>query len=185
MKLWTTMPKSVYEDTIIKKGKYVCNENKCGMLLEDSTTHQFQNAYDWLVNYMTRIIGPAPDGIKYPVWAWYRLRGREKRPDLSWVEYKGFKEPMVLLEIEISDNKVVLSDEEKWTCAQLNNAPWCDTDEELDWYYDDNSVSSKEKEEFKNKSWYKVFNIDESQNVQATFWEIRKENVKKVWYYNN
>lgn len=182
MKLWMIIEKRVYEETIVKTGEYVCNKNKSEMLLNDSYYHTIDKAYKWLGEEMKRRI--ESNEIEYPVWAWYRLRGKEKRPDLRWTEFKGNKEPMVLLEIEIEDKKVLLSDEEKWTCAQLNNAPWCDTDEELDWYYDNESVSEEEKEEFKKKSWNRIFDVKESQNVQATFWKLKKENVKRVWYFN-
>lgn len=183
MKLWTTMPEKVYRETLLKTGTYTCDTNKCAMLLEDSATKQFKNAYDWLINVMEKRIGKAPDNVKYPVWAWYRLRGKESRPDLRWIEFRGFPETMVLIEFEVPDNKVVLSDEEKWTAAQLNNTAWCDTDEELDWYYDSND-SWQKKEEFKKKSWYRIFDIKDSYCVQATLWELKMSDVTRVWTYN-
>lgn len=36
MKLWTTMPKEVYERTILKTGIYICDPLKCDMLLDDT-----------------------------------------------------------------------------------------------------------------------------------------------------
>ena len=91
---------------------------------------------------------------------------------------------MVLLELEVPDDKAVLSDEEKWTCAQLNDSAWCDTEKELDWYYDDPDATPREREVFKKKSWYRIFDIEDSENVQATFWILPKENIKKMWEYN-
>lgn len=184
MRLWTIMPESTYNDTIVATGHYHCDTAKCAMLNEDSPTRQFAHAYGWLENYMTEHIGPAPENIKHPVWAWFRIRNKEKRPDLRWMEFNGFREPMVMIELEIEDDKVILSDECKWTCAQLNNSAWCDTDEELDWYYDDPSVTWKEKEKFKNKSWLRIFDISESENVQATFWEFDTSNIKNIWHFN-
>lgn len=77
--------------------------------------------------------------------------------------------------------QVVLSDEEIWTVAQLNDTAWCRNDEELDWYY---NPDMEGKEKFKKESWYRVFEIDQAPHVQATFWELRKEEVKKIWKYN-
>ncbi len=98
---------------------------------------------------MAEKIGPPPEGIKYPVWAWYRLRTRQARPDLRWVEFRGAAKEMVLIE--------------------------------LDWYYNPD-IEGKEK--FKKESWYRVFEIDQAPHVQATFWELRKEEIKKIWKYN-
>jgi len=185
MRLWTTMPKDVYESTLLKTGEYICDPSKCDMLLGDTDDQQFAKAYSWLETYMIEKIGPAPAGVIHPVWAWYKLRGKNRRPDLRWVEFRGYRKPMVLLELEISDDKVVLSDEEKWTCAQLNDSAWCETDTELDWYYDNPNVTQKEREVFKNKSWCRIFDIGKSENVQATFWKLISEDIRNVWSYNN
>lgn len=130
---------------------------------------------------MTEKIGPPPEGIKYPVWAWYRFRTRRARPDLRWVEFRGAANEMVLIELEKEDSQVVLSDEEIWTVAQLNDTAWCRNDEELDWYY---NPDMEGKEKFKKESWYRVFEINQAPHVQATFWELRKEEIKKIWKYN-
>lgn len=36
MRFWTTMPKEVYEDTILKNGVYICDPSKCNMLLDET-----------------------------------------------------------------------------------------------------------------------------------------------------
>lgn len=181
MRLWTTMPARVYKETIEKTGIYQCDPDKSDVLTWDDSGRQFANAYDWMSGYMTEKIGPPPEGIKYPVWAWYRLRTRQARPDLRWVEFRGAAKEMVLIELEKEDSQVVLSDEEIWTVAQLNDTAWCRNDEELDWYY---NPDMEGKEKFKKESWYRVFEIDQAPHVQATFWELRKEEVKKIWKYN-
>lgn len=149
MRLWMTMPARVYKETIEKMGIYQCDPDKSEVLTWDDSGRQFANAYDWMSRYMTEKIGPPPEGIKYPVWAWYRLRTRQTRPDLRWVEFRGAAKEMVLIE--------------------------------LDWYYNPD-IEGKEK--FKKESWYRVFEIDQAPHVQATFWELRKEEIKKIWKYN-
>lgn len=181
MRLWTTMPAGVYKETIEKTGIYQCDPDKSEVLTWDDSGRQFANAYDWMSRYMTEKIGPPPEGIKYPVWAWYRLRTRQARPDLRWVEFRGAAKEMVLIELEKEDSQVVLSDEEIWTVAQLNDTAWCRNDEELDWYY---NPDMEGKEKFKKESWYRVFEINQAPHVQATFWELRKEEIKKIWKYN-
>ena len=97
MRLWTTMPARVYKETIEKTGIYQCDPDKSEVLTWDDSGRQFANAYDWMSRYMTEKIGPPPEGIKYPVWAWYRLRTRQARPDLRWVEFRGAANEMVLM----------------------------------------------------------------------------------------
>lgn len=104
MRLWTTMPAGVYKETIEKTGIYQCDPDKCKVLNWDGSDRQFANAYDWMSRYMTEKIGPPPEGIKYPVWAWYRLRTRQARPDLRWVEFRGAAKEMVLIELEKEDS---------------------------------------------------------------------------------
>lgn len=71
------------------------------------------------------------------------------------------------------------------TCAQFNGSDWFDMDAELNWYYGDPNVIQKEQETFKNKLWYRILNMKESENVQATFWKIIIENIQNVWLYND
>lgn len=149
MRLWTTMPARVYKETIEKTGIYHCDPDKSEVLTWDDSGRQFANAYDWMSRYMTEKIGSPPEGIKYPVWAWYRLRTRQARPDLRWVEFRGAAKEMVLIELEKENSQVVLSDEEIWTVAQLNDTAWCRNDEELDWYY---NPDMEGKEKFKKES---------------------------------
>lgn len=83
MKLWTAMSKTVYENTIIKNGIYTCDTDKCNMLINDTKDKNFENAYNWLSDYMIYKVGkPNNTNTKYPVWAWYKLRGKRSRPDL-------------------------------------------------------------------------------------------------------
>ena len=91
------MPARVYKETIEKMGIYQCDPDKSEVLTWDDSGRQFANAYDWMSRYMAEKIGPPPEGIKYPVWAWYRLRTRQARPDLRWVEFRGAAKEMVLI----------------------------------------------------------------------------------------
>lgn len=189
MLLWTTMPKSLYVSTVLRHGYYVCDTSKCGMLELDSATKQFQKAYDWMSAQMQEYIGPPPPNVKYPVWAWHKLRGLRKRPDLRWVEFRGFLEPMVLLECDIPDAQVLLSDEEMWTYGPLNDIPCFAVDDvasdaERSWYYDDHSISDNRKESWKLKTWQKIFHVAVAQHVQATFWILRAKDIKRVWVFN-
>lgn len=184
------MPLTLYQQTLSQNKSYTCDSDKCDMLSFDNIYGQYHKAYNWLSNEMTKRIGPPPIGTKYPVWAWYKIRNMHKKPNLNWREFRGSEEPMILIECEIDDNKVVLTDEEHWTGGQLNDCPCFmgksdeELDAELDWYYDNPTVSNKEKEIFKMSTWNRIFNISHSENIQATFWELKPENIIKTWTYN-
>ena len=81
MILWTIQPERVFR-LIYKRGVYRCDLSKSGM--EDFADPQ----YDWLVAQMKKRIGPPPEGVKYPVWAWYRWSLTKKRPDLRAIQEK-------------------------------------------------------------------------------------------------
>lgn len=55
---------------------YHCN-------LEKSDFDFCRDQYDWLVKEMKKRIGDPPEGVSYPVWAWYMWEGCRKKPDLE------------------------------------------------------------------------------------------------------
>lgn len=180
MRLWTIQPKTILE-IIEEKGQFRCNPKQSELLTEYSST--YKPAYNWLVAHMRRRIGRPPVGIKYPIWAWHTFDGKHRKPDLRKAEFKNYSEPMVCIEIEIPDKQVLLSDEEDWHVV-LNNIYFADAEsgEDFDlehaWF---DSLPRQEQKEIKQKSWEKIFKIT-SQNryVQATFWELRKEQIISV-----
>lgn len=182
MKLWTSMPETVYSVTLVKTGIYRCVPDKCDMLLDDTDDLRYHKAYEWMSERMKESIGNAPEGVHYPVWAWYQVRGIHTKPDLRWFEFRHFKVPMILIEFELADSKVLLSDEEKWTCAQLNDGPWCETQKEMSWYYQCPEDPLRQK--FKKETWNRIFDIKGSERIQATCWEIQKNMVTEIWHYN-
>ena len=182
MILWTIQPERVFR-LIYKRGVYRCDLSESGM--KDFADPQ----YDWLVSQMKKRIGPPPEGVKYPVWAWYRWSLRKKRPDLRgirwWWGQKGDK--FYRIEIDIPDSEVLLSDYESWAGIILNNGLLSYTeqeDKELDAIYE--SLSHEEKNEFRAKNWERVFDVSYFENgwtnrgdtTQATFWELRRENIR-------
>lgn len=188
MVLWTIQPYNVYEE-IQKKNSYRCDP-KLSVLLE---IDEFRNAYKWIAKQMKKAVGMPPENIKYPVWAWYAIEGQHRRPDTRKASFK-VTEKSVLMEIEIPDKKVLLTDHTNWHMV-LNNcinykASYMigATDEELeeqieteDKYY--NKLLAKEKIKYKQKSWEKIICSPEDNiaYIQATFWELKKEQIIKVW----
>ena len=184
MLLWTIQPEEVF-DEIQNNGVYRCDINKSGM--KDFADLQ----YDWMVSQMKKRIGPPPEGVTYPVWAYYRWSYTKKRPDLRAVRwYWGQKgDKFYRLEIEIPDDEVLLSDFDGWAWQVLNSWLFSDTEEEdkkIEKFYE--SLSPDEQKKYLLKNWERVFDISPLDNgwtrrgdrIQATFWELRKEHILKV-----
>jgi hypothetical protein len=162
-------------------------ENMCatGMLRADCDHLLFEGlfieSYRWMAEQMTKRIGAPPANVEFPVWAWYQWEGKRKRLDMrthgKWGE-KGT--PIVLLTVDVPDEKVLLSDFDYWHCIL--------SDIDIIFPYSDTACYSEEE---KRKSWENIFDIScsfagedrTSLSTQATVWEIKEEWVKKVEHF--
>ncbi len=182
MILWTIQPEEVYKN-IMESGFYHCDYNKSGM-------KHCQLQYDWLVSQMIKRIGKRPSGVEYPVWAWFQWTEKRKKPDLRNERWgNGWKgERFVLMEIEIPDKDVLLSDFDAWSIILVNGL-LSNTEEEdrlLELKY--SSLSEIEQKKMKSQNWEGVFDLSKVNNewmrkgesIQATFWELRKEQILDV-----
>jgi len=185
MRLWTIQPVGIW-NLIQKEGVYRCDPDK-------NPDPFFFRAYDWLAGKMEERIGPPPEGIRFPVWAWYRQNGKHRKPDLRSERWccGNSGGVYVCMEISIPPEKVVLSDFDEWHCV-LNDCLISDTEEEdaaQDQFFTALSVS--EQIAYKDRNWERIFNVRTFKNnwtshgywVQATFWELRKEDVRKIRFF--
>lgn len=185
MILWTSQEEAVYNE-LLKTGVYRCDLNLSPM-------KDCRKQYDWLVRQMKQRIGPPPEQVTYPVWALYQQDGKHRKPDLRrerWaVGCNG--ERFACLEIEIPDRDVLLSDFDAW-CMLLSDFLISDTEQEgccLEAQYE--ALSPSEKRRMKDKNWERVFNLSPLNNgwarrgyeIQATFWELRLEQVRDVRFF--
>lgn len=174
MRLWTFQTPDVYEN-LLKNGVYTCDKDNIQFLEDDD----FVKSYDWMSKQMEKKVGFSKS--KYPLWAWYTFDGKHKKPDLRLSGYAKRGKELVCLEIEIPDEKVLLSDFDLWHFV-LNHF-YLVKDDEYD--EDDDDKYDNMSEEQIQESWEKVFVDKDSTSpyIQATFFELRKENVKKVQFF--
>ncbi len=182
MRLWTLQDEAVY-DAIMKDGKYRCIASKSYWLKQP----HFKEAYDWLVIKMEERIGPAPEGVQYPVWAYLKKPSAEEC-------YSDDLEKVYRIEFEIDPKDVFLTDFGFWFYPINNifyfNIPHTDyeTYEEWEDAYDAAEAEIREQgedvyEKAKKESWnVAIYNgfPQKRKWAQATFWELRKEQIKKV-----
>lgn len=182
MRLWTIQPVEVYK-ILMNDGIFVCDPEKSEFYTE---WEGFKESYEWLVEQMNKRIGDKPDYVRFPIWARHTVEGKHKKIDLRKSEFKNYREPSVCMEVEIEDEKVLLSDERAWYFV-LNKWFLASSDEEHDYFV--NLKDELLKQKLMRKSWDKIFDlnfksedgyIEMGEYVQATFWELRKEQVKDV-----
>ncbi len=177
MRLWSIQSKIAY-DIMLQTGSLRADEEH--LLFEGD----LKESYIWMADQMKKRLGQPPEGVKFPVWAWYQWEGRRKRPDMrthgrSWGD-KGVE--IVLLTLEVPDDQVLLSDFDYWHVV-LN-----DGDLVFSFDYD-----AEYPEDVKRKSWEQIFDytcsfVGEPEHVlstQATMWEIRKEWILRTEHFKS
>lgn len=187
MKLWSIQTEDVY-NKVMSDGYCIVDRNKSECLYADNKIdEQFDRSYNWLVEKMTEKIGK-PENVVLPWWAYYKSCGVR---DLTLKDLQYFGTPgkeYMLLELEVPDNEVVLSDLDAWHFVlnnwwldgSLNEEEW---DKNNEWI---ESLSPEERQKVKTESWNGIFDIEpfendwmsKGQSVQATFWILRKEYIK-------
>lgn len=181
MKIWSIQSIEVC-DKIYSEGCYHCDINKSNLVDIDD----FKRSYDWMANKMSIEIQNPHKSIDYPIWGWYKYDGKNKQPDLRRSAHGKRGIIYGCIELEIPDEEVLLSGFDEWHFVLLDSYLYTsenedDIDREDIWF---NNLSEKEQNKEKQKSWDRIFDISEAnQYVQATFWEIKKENVCGIKYF--
>lgn len=193
MILWTIQTEEVYEQ-LMGSGIYRTDES----LSLAGDIEDFKLQYDWLADKMRFLVGNPPEGVVYPVWAWHTWEGHRKRRDMRRRGYgtKGLK--LIQMEIDIPDDKVMLTDFDLWVAAlhgcNIDIETEADADEDKNNLF--TAVKTERYQEYKEmiiKSWDRCIGCDQKYNdlfmykggrsIQATFWELKSDQVKKVWHF--
>jgi hypothetical protein len=179
-------PVEVYEQ-IKKDGYYKFDSTKA------ENYKDFKNSYSWLeqqMNIRGIIKENSCDGL---VWAWHTYNKKHKKPDLRHSGFGYKDEESVCLEIEKPDDKVLLSDYDLW--HYVLNGWWLDKstcekewDKNHEWL---NTLDTSERNRIIEESWKDIFNIYYYESdwilrgayVQATFYGLELEDIKKVQYF--
>jgi hypothetical protein len=137
---------------------------------------------------MKECVGQPPQGVEYPIWAWYLLSAKNVKPDLRRYEFRGYEGEHYIIEAEIPDDDLLLSDEVMWHLVLNNSYFPMDADKvntTPEYEADDarfDGLPPDEQEREKHRSWEKIFDKNRCpwDLVQATFWELRKEQIISV-----
>ena len=201
MRLWTVQRPEVYE-TLKAKGVYHCDHNILLAKRDPDAYNDITDAYAWMAKQMLHRIGNPPSGVVFPIWAWHTWDCQHKRPDMRRLGFNCFLfgGDKVLMEIEIPDEQVLLSDKVLWDYVLCKD--YCgDHDVELSedkfdeaWEKQNNwlnSLTEAQRTEVIEKSWEKVFDVFPLRksdyyttlDIQATFWELKLDQVVMTWHF--
>lgn len=201
IKLWTIQPVEWYERLL--SDKIIFGEEKEIDFLGGD--EDIKNAYQWMIKQMETRIGHKPFENAYPIWAWFQYDNINKRkPDLRSKGYLQKGTNGVRIEFEKEEKDVLLSDFLLWH-HPLNFWHLADNEEEynrfeellkdeniefVELYCNNTPKHIKEKIE---KSWEKTLDMDycpefaahpfEKKVIQATFWSLSLDEIKKVDYF--
>ncbi len=186
MILWTIQPLAVY-NLLQTTGVYRCDPSLAFM-------RDYPLQYRWLCDQMSKRIGPPPGGVIYPIWAWYQWEPKRKRPDLRNERWgNGIRgDRFVRMEIDVPDDEVLLSDFDSWSIILLNGLISA-TEAEYDRLQAVCDALPTEEDQWamRSRNWERVFDLSPLDDewctrgncIQATFWELRKEQVKRVTHF--
>jgi Domain of unknown function (DUF3841) len=192
MTLWTIQPLEIWQ-LLQNQGVFHSHPKD---LNED-----FADAYQWMIEQLTHRVGKPPAGCQWPIWAWYQYSSRAKpKPDLRRSAHLPTGTIGVRMELEIEDSQVLLSDFELWHHAL--NYQYLSESEEDDEVFEQELAQqglSPYNRQFPplpsdydakiRKSWQRIFDLDWAseyhrprfqKTIQAVFWELRIEQVRKV-----
>lgn len=186
MIVWTMQPATAL-DTIEKTGSFRCEPRRSYNL---SKPDSLKDNYAWLMERMRKKIGPEPEGVVSPVWAWHTWNFERRSPDPESPAFLRHSDEKVLLTLDIPENEVVLTDFDAWQNVMMNTfVPNAATEEEyfaLEKKLE--AMSDEELTEEIRQSWENVFLVDQVQTeylirgryIQATFWEIKQSYIREV-----
>lgn len=189
MILWTIQPKSIL-DIINDKGVFTCDIAKSEWY---NSSNEFHRAYDWLVKEMDNKGIYHPKGLQLPLWAWHTIEYKHQKPDYYEMGFGEEGDELVCIEFEIPDNEVLLSDFDNWSLI-LNNDFVTECNNEKEWEEEQQWLDNLSEDERKTaiiNSWQRIFNLEAVNNdiriagsyIQATFWQLKKEMIRKVEYF--
>ena len=192
MRLWTIQGIEIYEQ-LVKDGVTYCTKPIWG------DDENFMYAYHWMAKQMWKRIGEPPiEGIEYPLWAWYQYDSAKRNKPLR--SPKDVSEGIsAYMEIEVPDNKVLLSDFSNWHAVlgqwALSHGKSIDKktdllDEEAGRHLRFHEYPEDIKKEIE-ESWEVIFDLDRrdkwvgrthkrNRSIQATFWALYPENIVSV-----
>lgn len=206
MRLWTIQNEAALEQ-MKKTGRLRADEEHLFVRPEDGPLY---NCYCWIAEQMSQRVGSAPEGVRFPVWAWYWWRGkRHKRPDMRCGAHAPRGEKIVRITMDVPDDKVLLSNFDAYNFPfsgfylpldENDDAAFEERYTHLGFQYTDLSNGAIQSAEMQvlrediRRSWDRIFDLSandehwlygrpDEQSIQATLWEIVEDWIIRVEHF--
>ena len=167
IKLTTIMTEEAY-DALMHNGSLSGDRRKGEMCLFPG----FKAAYDWMASQMELRLGRRPYWARDPLWAWYRLEGKNAPLDLRALKNSSNSRCDVFYRVDFIApvDAVLLSSFEKWHIPL--NEVGKSRKKDVDNYLDD--------------KWQDIFRLGKkTKSIQACLWEIRSSWVTRATRHSN
>ncbi len=190
MRVWTIQP-AVLCERLKSKGVLLAHGRYADRL--------YTEPYRWMIGQMGDRL-PSSKG-RFPWWAWYRWR--EGKPDLRSGGHLPKGQKGVRLGLELDPGEVLLSDFAAWHDV-LDNSFLSNTEAEYRQFHKATEklglkVNEPCPEPFRSQiraSWERIFDLTggdsfswagkpSERDIQATFWELRLEDVRNVTFFTD
>lgn len=193
MKAWTVQTNEAFA-ILNRDGVLYCDCPRCARYMDDGNDGVFNRAYDWMMSQMERRIPVSrPQQAAYPLWVWVQVGSYKKEYHPSGNDYTHGKD--VLLELDIPEDQILLSDFDLWHCVLNEGSTGTDRlmEKALDRFYCQNKEATlqeypQELREYVIQSWERIFQLDRrdrnasrmrrNRTIQGTLWQIRSEWVR-------
>ena len=167
--------------------------NKNNILVSDSAKvdSNRHRAYDWMANQLRVRVGHPPPSATYPIWVWKYCYGTLKpRPDLRTRCLLPKGTAGVLLELDLPENQVLLSNFDAWH-AILNNHHYSPNDAEYEKIEALSALKGSNHPDLiqlKEASWERIFDLSlipdpEIYAVQGVVWQVPIESIEKTTFF--
>jgi hypothetical protein len=200
MILWSILTQQAWKE-LQRKGRLHANRRH--------VTKDYLDPYLWMAEQMQRRLkAPKPSKDAMPIWAWHRWQGKRCKPDLRACNHLPKGERGIRLELQVADDRVLLSDFDLWHYV-LNYWYLPETEDAgeafekklalagLSFYKCDHEhpLSHPQYRREIEKSWERIFDVgwadrehtiaepSKKKSIQATLWEIRLTDVVDAWKF--
>lgn len=187
MKLYSIQTVEAYNQ-LLKNNILYCLDNKY-------IWSEFLKPYSWMINQMELKIGKKEYENQYPIWAWFQYsNSNKKKPNLKDLCLLEKGTNGVRIEFEKPNHEVLLSDFIKWYYVlnhwyiptnNLKEECFNDLLKQNNLKFGDIENYTSEINNIIQNSWNKIFDLNKINNksVQATIWNIKKEEIINVDYF--
>ncbi len=196
MRIWSIQTLEAWEDM---QAKGTLRAMRKHAACEDDFDDFFDRSYAWMMQQMTKRIGPAPTEDITPIWAWVFYGPKKPRPDLRRIAWHwGTRPPhFVMIEAEMPDDQVLVSHFDAFHGPLNNGYVPFDEAEDNRWdelHHTKGAITQEESDRLRLESWERIFTPEKfcidywgpgKPSLQGCMWELPMSAVVSTKIFRN